>query len=196
MRQIRSGYTTVEAMIVVAVTGIVSAIAIPALGQLHRRVQLRKACGEVKMILLNARDEAVTLDRSRGVKFSEANGQWSYAVYEDGNNNGVRNADIRSGKDPMLRGPYPLLYRGGHARIGLPTFGVVDPDNGLPLTGASPVNFNRSTIASFSSSGDGTPGTVFLTVAGTHTAAVRCSGDGGVIRILYYDSGRQKWHSG
>ena len=60
---------------------------------------------------------------------------------------------------------------------------------------ASPVQFGRSTICSFSPVGSGTPGTVYLVDGGGQLWAARCTGAGGRVRVLRYDAASRKWET-
>lgn len=181
------GMTLPEAVVSVAILGLLVAVVLPALDRMVRRAALRGAALTVIDVLRIAQEDARLLDRERGVKFDLVNGEWRYAVYEDGNRDGVRNKDIASGADRLIDGPRPLFPQHTWARVGLAP-AVPDPDTGKPMPfGASAVQFNSSTICSFSVNGDGTPGSIYLTNGrGDEAAMVRSSGNGGALRILYY----------
>jgi prepilin-type N-terminal cleavage/methylation domain-containing protein len=187
MRKQQRGMTLPEAVVSVAILGLLVAVALPALDRMIRRAALRGAALTVIEVLRIAQEDARLLDRERGVKFELFGGEWRYAVYEDGNRDGVRNKDIASGADRLIDGPHPLPRHPTFARIGL-VDAIPDPDTGRPMPiGASAVQFGTSTICSFSVNGDGTPGSIYLTDGREDEAAmVRSSGNGGALRILYY----------
>jgi hypothetical protein len=81
------------------------------------------------------------------------------------------------------------------ATIGLLKTTVKDPDGDWLKPDASPVQFGRSTICSFSPIGHSTPGTVYLIDGGGQLWAARCTGAGGRVRVLRYDSGGKKWET-
>lgn len=187
MRKKQRGMTLPEAVVSVAILGLLVAIVLPALDRMIRRAALRGAALTVFDLLRITQEDARLLATERGVKFELAGGEWRYAVYEDGNRDGVRNRDIASGVDRLVDGPRPLFPHKAFARIGLAP-AVPDPDTGKPMPlGASAVQFNSSTICSFAVTGDGTPGSIYLTNGrGDEAAMVRSSGNGGALRILYY----------
>ena len=105
-----------------------------------------------------------------------------YAVYEDGDGDGVLSADIRSGQDRRLSGPFPLSGGAPGVRIGFnPGVPAIPPDRGL-LSG-DPVRFGVSDILSFSPLGTATPGTFYLAGDGSQ-AAVRVTGGTARVRLM------------
>ncbi|HKO57447.1 MAG TPA: hypothetical protein VJ276_16355 [Thermoanaerobaculia bacterium] len=179
--------TLPEAVTTLAILGMLLCIILPALDRMLRRAALRGAAAAVSDVLRITQEDARLLARDRGVKFDSVDGQWRYAVYEDGNADGVRNKDIASGTDRLIEPPRPLFSRKSFAQVGLAP-SLPDPDTGQPMPpGKSAVQFNSSTICSFAPTGDATPGSIYLTNGRSDEAAmVRSSGNGGALRVLYY----------
>jgi prepilin-type N-terminal cleavage/methylation domain-containing protein len=193
MRSRQAGYSLLELIFALAILGALVTVASSALTDLGRRTALRCAAGRFQAVLAGVRDEAGLLDRFRGVRFFQTPSGWGYSVYEDGDLDGVRNDDIRSGVDRLVAGPNLLLDAAGGIGVGIPALGITHPDTRALMTPQSaPVNFNGSSICSFAPDGDGTPGTIYLT-DGTDTAAVRCAGNGGRVYILLYDRRGKTW---
>jgi hypothetical protein len=178
---------------VVAITGLLSAISIPVFSGMLTRVRLRSACGVIAAQLKDASRRAVTTNRSTGLQFIElADGTWSSRLYEDGDGDGIRTADIRAGVDVPLGPERPILHSLDSATIGIAP-GVVDPDNGRPLPPfSSPVAFGTPRICAFSPTAHATPGTIYVTIGG-ETGMVRSSGEGAIIRVFYFDRSRRSW---
>jgi prepilin-type N-terminal cleavage/methylation domain-containing protein len=192
-QQNQRGFTFPELLTVVAIIGIMAAISTSILMNALMRTGLRSAACRVRNILVMTRANAVALEANQAVKFTQRNGAWYYAIYNDSNGNGVLNDEISSGIDPIVEGPYPLFNAGSIGQVGFPTQGVADPDTGAPIdAGASAVNFNRSTLCSFSAVGSGTPGSIYLT-NGSDAMMIRSSGDSGHIRVMTYDSLWRRW---
>ncbi len=165
------GYSLAEFLVVLILIVISILMVLPSAIAMHKRAAISGAAAEVRGLFALARSKAIARGRNVAIKFLRIDGQWQYAFYEDGNGNGVRNAEILNGTDPMLQ-PYETVLRGANGgRIGLPRMAVPNPtDSGVIKPSDSPIRFNQSTICSFSPLGSATSGSVFLT-DGTDTAA-------------------------
>ena len=124
------------------------------------------------------------------MKFLLIGGQWHFAVYDDGDGDGVRNDDIKSGKDIPLSPPRVVFPEARNVTIGLIDVAVKDAD-GDPVKSA--VTFNNSTICSFSPIGESTPGTIYITDSDGDLWCVRVYGASAKIRTLRYDREKKKW---
>lgn len=185
------GYSLSEVLIVIAIVGLFASMILPACGTMLRRAALRAAAGELRAILHMARHRAIAKHVHVGVKFSLDGGEWQYALYEDGDGDGIRNNDIARGVDPRVTPPRPALRESRAATIGLLRRAIKDPDGDPLKPTASPVQFNRSTLCSFSPFGESTPGTIYLTDRGNELYAVRVYGATAKIRSLRFDG--RKW---
>ena len=190
----RNGYSLAELLIVVAIIGFFALSSIPAFNGLRRRSAIRAAAASMRTIFHLARSRAIARGQNSGLKFTQVGSEWQYAIYDDGDGDGVRSDDIARGVDKIGRPSQPVFP--GTKRlvtIGLLRTAIKDPDGDALLPTASPVQFNRSTICSFSPLGQSTPGTVYLTTATNDLWAVRVYGASAKIRSLRYDSGVKKW---
>jgi len=184
------GYSLVELLTVVAIIGTIAVCAVPAFANYRRRMSVLAAAEQLRNIFRLTRQRAISSGHNVGVKFI-AGREWTYAIYEDGDGDGVRNDDIDRKIDRRLFGPAIVMPSFHIATIGLLTTTVKDPDGDALKPDASPIQFGRSTICSFSPMGSGTPGTVYLIDGGGQLWAARCAGNGGRIRLLRYDG--RKW---
>ncbi|HUJ14080.1 MAG TPA: prepilin-type N-terminal cleavage/methylation domain-containing protein [Thermoanaerobaculia bacterium] len=191
----QTGSSLLELIVVLAILGILVTMSTSATSTIVRRADLRAATGHIRSILELANEQGQVKGTYRAVRFTEVNGVWFYAIYEDGNGNGVSSDEIIRGIDRQIQAPQPLLPTpSGGAAIGFPPAGTVDPDTGRPFTGdPKGIQFGRSSMCSFSEYGDCTPGTIYLTDGVSAGALVRCSGAGGQIRVLYYGLTTSSW---
>jgi prepilin-type N-terminal cleavage/methylation domain-containing protein len=191
------GYTLIEMIVTVAIIGLFTTISLSSLCNILWRATLRGAVVRIVGIMAMTREDAVAMKRSRAVKFlRHADGGWSYAIYEDGDNDGVLNEDISKGIDRLQQGPDLLVAPRAMATIGIPTGGLPDPDGGRRITpDASPVQFNRSLLCSFAADGSGTPGSIYLRTVAGDAAVVRCSGAGGRVSVLVLNRLMRIWRS-
>lgn len=180
------GYSLVELLVAMAAMGLILTVTLPSLGEINRRRELRAATSELRSIFREVRSRAIASGHNVAVKFSLADDEWQYAVFEDGDGDGVRNDDIVSGADPLVVPFRRVFGTQGHVRIGLPPVAVRDPDRGVVRPDESPVRFNRSTLCSFSPLGGGTSGSIYLT-EGTRAAVIRMYGPTARLRLVLLD---------
>jgi len=179
---------------VIFVFGLVAGTTIPMILKTLHRLTLRSAAQQVQAALVDVRSQAVRLHVGRAARFEPNDGDWSYTVYEDGDDDGVLSTDIVSGVDRVVQPLRPLDLPLTSSWIGLPAGGIPDPDTGAWVAGtATPLNFNRSSMCSFSKDGTGTPGSIYITNASGAAAVVRSSGSGGDIHTLYWWPGDAAW---
>jgi prepilin-type N-terminal cleavage/methylation domain-containing protein len=172
MNHPQRGYTLGELLLTLAIIAMLLLVFIPSATAMRERAAIGSAAGEIRGVFTLARSQAISRGRNVGVKFLVIGGEWQYAFYLDGNGNGVRNAEITKGIDPMIRPYEPVLRGTGAGWIGLPKASLADPtDSGVIKPDASPIRFGTSTICSFAPIGSATSGSIFLT-GGSNTASV------------------------
>jgi len=178
-----------------AILGLIISAAVPAFLNYQRNSALRVAAAEIRSMFHLARSRAIARHRHSGLKFSASGKQWRYVLCDDGDGDGLRNDDLARGIDRCSGEPRVVVRESRFAAIGLPSDSIVDPDGDpLPPT-RPPVQFNASTICSFSPLGQSTPGTIYLTNRNNEVYAVRVLGTSAKIRVLRYDRGTRKWAS-
>ena len=190
----KNGMSLSELLVVICVVGVFAMVSLPAFSSYQRQHALRAATAEIQMILNLTRQLSITRNRNVAVKFFQQSDQWHYAVYQDGDGDGVRNDDILKGVDRPLRPAVPVLKENRFAKIGLPGVPIKDPDSAqwIPAS-ASPVRFNASKLCSFSPRGEGTSGSIFLTDGHKAAAMVRVLGATGRVRFLRYEPHTGHW---
>jgi prepilin-type N-terminal cleavage/methylation domain-containing protein len=191
------GFTLLELLVVLAVMGLLLTLGVPPLLHTTDDLRLHMAAGEIVGVLRSSRSFAQRYNANVAVKFNtEKNGVVTFALYRDGNNNGVLNKDITSGKDRLVMPPQSLKFLGRDVNFGFPPGPPPrDPSTGKPMDRLDdPIRFNDSDLASFSPLGTATPGSVYLCNGSKHLMVVRVFDRTGKVGLLSYDAKTQKWH--
>jgi prepilin-type N-terminal cleavage/methylation domain-containing protein len=188
------GFSLLESLIALALLGVVTATALPALSNLYRKTAIDAATTDVALVFTVARDWAIRSGRYTGVKWYSKDGDVVLSVYEDRNGNGVLTDDIKKGIDRLVAGPYFL--RGKHPNVNfsfLPNFKGFDP-SGAPIGNlADPVRFGRSDICSFAPDCGASPGSVYLSNGRDRQSVVRVSPASGRIQVFDWQPEKKKW---
>ena len=187
------GYSLMELLTVLAILSTIVTITVPAFASHRRRTALRAASAEIRAAFHLTRSRAIARNVNCAMKFVLLAGEWHYAVYEDGDGDGVRNDDIAKGKDPLVERPRILFPESRIVTAGLLPETIRDPDGDPLPPSKSPIAFNSSTLCSFSPAGEATPGTIYLTDRGRDLYAIRVYGATAKIRVLRYDRLKRKW---
>jgi hypothetical protein len=189
-----AGVSAVELLLGLAVSAALSIVIVPGVLHLRAAVAVRSAAGQVRAAFYRARSVAITRGVLVGVKFRRNGARHEWALYADGNGNGVRNAEITSGVDRPLGVFYP--WDRNDVMPGILT-GARVPDPGSPGADLDrpddPIRFNNSDICSFSPVGESTPGSVYLWDGHDRMAVVRVFGRSAKIRTLYHRRGEAGW---
>jgi len=187
------GITLIELIAVIAILCILALCAAPAFAAYRRQMSVIAAGHEMRSLLRAVRSRAIARGRNAGVKFVKSGKNWTYTLYDDGNGNGISNADIARGIDRRYFGPAVVMPQFRTAAIALLPAAIRDPDGAKLLPTDPALQFGTSTICSFSPVGSSTPGTIYISDGIDNLYAVRVYGATGKVRMLRYDSGRQKW---
>jgi len=197
MRSREAGFTLFELVVAAAVLALAATLAAPPLLRASSGLVTRMAAEEVAVALEQARMFAIRHAMKVGLKFHVAeDGTVRWALYRDGNGDGVRTADIESGIDPRLTSPRSLVHFGRTARLGFPR-GEAPQDPSDPYRKLDrlddPIRFNRSDIASFSPLDGATPGTVYVTDGEHHLYAVRLNNRTSRVHLLRWNRVERRW---
>jgi type II secretory pathway pseudopilin PulG len=190
---VSGGYTSVELVIVAGLIATMSALTLPGMLSSIDDSRARGAARYIAGRLQRARMEAVTRSSNVALQFVQSADGYTFAMYVDGNANGVRTVDIQRGIDRQLLVPERLSEGFQGIEFGaVPGLPPVDP--GSPPPGTDPIKLGASNLASFSAMGTSSSGTLYI--RGQHTAqyAVRIFGDSGKTRVLKFDAGTQRWN--
>jgi len=182
--------------VVLALLGLMAALALPALAPLLARRSLDAAAAVLAGELARARHEAVAKNRYVGLLLGRAPGGGTFATYEDGGRKGIHAAEIASGADRLLRGPQTLESRFPGVRFGIPgpaSIPRVPPSRGRLTPGSDPIQFGPSDIVSFSPIGEASSGALYLTDRRESLRAVVLYGRTGRIRVWRWVPETQMW---
>jgi hypothetical protein len=196
LRRSEAGHTLLELLTGSVLLLGLALLAARPLSEGTAALRLKLAAGELVGALRTARSVALRDGAHVAVKFrTRADGGVTFALYRDGDGDGVLNSDIRSGIDPEVAPPRPLTHFGRTAFFGFPP-GPPPPDPADPrrrLVTTDPVRFNASDLASFGPLGTSTPGSLYLTDGRRGLVAVRLFGRTGKVRVAVYDAAERVW---
>ncbi len=193
-----SGYQLVELLVVCAIVGLFALVATPPLARLASRMEVEQAAQEVGAALHEARAFAIRHSAKVGVKFrTAADGRVWWALYRDGDGDGVRNDDIVSGVDPQAAAARTLERFGQRIHFGFPAGPAPsDPSDRYRHLDRldDPIRFNRSDIASFSPLQGATPGSIYVTDGERQLYAVRVDSRAGRPHIIHWNPDERIWN--
>src|SRR6185369_9524600 len=105
--------------VVIVIIGILALCAVPAFANYRRQTSVMAAANEMRGMLRSVRSRAILQGRNAGVKFVKVGNNWTYTLYDDGNGNGIANADITKKIDRRYFGPALVMPSSGTAAISL-----------------------------------------------------------------------------
>ncbi|HYM24550.1 MAG TPA: GspH/FimT family pseudopilin, partial [Vicinamibacterales bacterium] len=188
-----SGSTLLEMLFVSALAATLGGIAVPQTLAALDDIRAAGAARYVSGRLQRARMEAVLRSAEVAIKYTQTAGGYSYAVYVDGNRNGVRGADITTNVDRQILPDEKLTdFFKGVDFGALPSLPPVDSGGTAP--GSDPIRLGSSDMASFSARGTSSTGTLYIRGQGSSQYAVRLYGETGKTRILKFDPRLRRWN--
>jgi type II secretory pathway pseudopilin PulG len=188
---VAAGYSLVELMFVVGLVATLSGVAIPEMLAALDDFRATGAARYVAARLQRARMEAVMRSTEVAVKFTRTPAGYAFAVYVDGNRNGVRSADIANGIDRLLSAPERLTDNFRDVDFG--TFDGLPPvDAGAPAPGNDPIRLGASDTATFSAKGTSSAGSIYIRSRRTQYV-IRIFGATGKTRLLRFNARSRQW---
>jgi hypothetical protein len=183
------------ATLALAVLGVVALA--PSAMRLHGRARASAAARLLAQQLHGLRWASVAASCGAGALFTrDVTGRWSWVVVTDGNGNGVRLSEVRSGVDPRRSGPHDLGSESGGAQLGFPgsgPFANIPPASGVIQRLDDPVKFGSSDLVAFTPLGTSSTGTLYVTDGRHALFAVVLYGRSGRVRVWRWDDTEGRW---
>jgi prepilin-type N-terminal cleavage/methylation domain-containing protein len=189
----QSGFTLLELMLVVSLAAIFAAWAIPQTLLTLDDLRTFGAARYMSTRLYRTRMEAVSRTADAAMRFTMAGGSYGYAVYLDGNHNGVRSRDIQRGLDRVIQPRERLTDQFPGVDFG--TLPNLPPVDGSSTPGMQPVRFGSGDTVTFTALGTSTTGSLYIRGRRTAQYVIRVFGQTGKIRILKFDSRLRAWRA-
>lgn len=186
------GYSLLELLAVLTIGMTLSAAAIPEYLTSLDEARAGGAARHVAGRLQRARMEAVMRSAMVGVQFTQAAAGYSYAVYLDGNRNGVLSRDIQRGVDRMIAAVERLPEQFSGVEFGA-VAGLPPVDAGGTPPGIDPIRLGAGNIVSFSALGTSSSGTVYIRSRRDAQYAVRVFGETGRTRVFKFEPRTRQW---
>lgn len=191
MRSVTSGgYTLIEQLFVLAIIVVLIGTALPITADALDALRTQDAARYLAGRIIQDRMNAIARSTIVGLRFEAGDRDYTYRVYLDGNWNGIRATEIKSGIDRALG---PAEHIGDN--FGGVTFGLMPglPDaDGVKNTGSDGVRIGSARILTTSPDGTATAGTLYLRGKNAQYA-VRVLGPTGRVRVMQYLKGERKW---
>ncbi len=192
-----AGVSLVETCVAVLLLGLATASVLPHCQTWLDGARLGAATSRMTLLFRRCRQQAIAGDAAYGLVFGPGAGgdPLAFVVAEDGNDNGIRRAEVEDGTDPVVAGPLSLPAEHGGVRFGILDTGpvpVLPPGSGTLPNPADPVRFG-SDLVSFTPLGSSSSGTLYLLSPGGRMRAVSLYGVTGRIRVWDYLPARGTW---
>lgn len=191
-----SGISLPEVLVASALACATLLAAAPAAARLRDAGRAGSVARSLASAFRAQRFRSVAKRRACGLYFEKIGDGWLVSDVEDGNGNGLRTSEIRSGADRTVVGPYRLESLGARVHPGFPRggpFPEIPPGTGSLPSDADPIQFGSSDIVSFSPLGSSSSGTVYLTDGVAGLSAVVVYGPTVRVRVLRYDPQENRW---
>ncbi len=185
----QKGFSLAETLVVLAILMLAAAAVGPHIKAYSQDAHLLGAAQTFQGAFRRARSMAIRSSAHHALVFDGDGDEAQFALYRDGNGNGVRRADIRAGLDPLVERSVPVTGPVADVSVAIqPGLPAIPPDTGT-LSGDA-IRFGPSNILSFSPLGTATPGTFYILGRNGRQAAVRVTGGSSRVRTMIWDGGR------
>lgn len=186
-----TGSSFIEALAVIVIVMLLGTMAIPQVGRQRDALSASGAARHLAGVVHLTRTEAVKRGTHVGLLFQPSGQRSRFALFADGNRDGVRSGDIVAGVDRQVTAWAFLDDNFPRTAFGIVP-GVTDPDSGGALSG-SPLKLGGGGLLSFGPTGGATSGTVYLRGPSEQQYAIRILGVTGRSRVLRFDFRGKRW---
>ena len=187
-----AGYSFLE---LIFALGLIVTVVATATPQLMLTVDDARAAGAARFVAAKLREtrmNAIARSTDVGLEFVSTPSGYTYAAYIDGNGNGIRTAEIRTGVDGPLTPAERLRDRFDGVDLGvLPGLPSVDAGSSPP--GGDPIKLGTSNILTFTPSGTSSSGSLYLRGRRDLQYVIRIFGETGKTRVLRFHSRSRQW---
>ena len=191
-RPVGRGFSLVESLLAIGLLMVLAALATPSVLQGLDDARGISAARHIAGLARFTRTQAALRLASAGLRFERDGGDYGYAVYVDGNGNGLSTRDVRRGVDRPITAVERIGDRFAGVRIGLAP-GVSGMAGDIVGGGTDPVRLGVSDTLTFSPFGTARSGTIFLRSREGRQYAVRILGATGRTRILAFRPEEGAW---
>lgn len=189
------GWSGVELLLVLALAGILLSATAGLSARVLADARTAAAAREFASTFRALRWQSVNENRHVGLFFEQVAGAWQWWEVHDGNGNGLRTAEVRSGVDVRRSGPHRIERKHRGVRLGFPAHAVlpaIPPRRGV-LGAGDPVRFGRANLVSFGPDGRSSSGTLFLTDDDHRLYGIRLYGPSTRVRVWRWDDREARW---
>jgi hypothetical protein len=169
-----------------ATVGIVAVVGSLAVGYVLAAVEHSRGYAAARFLAGRfglARAQAVGRGTAVGFRFDQEEGGFTFSLFQDGNRNGIRAADIQAGIDRRIEPPLSLFEQFAGVDVGIAP--------GVPVP--NPIQLGGANILTFTPVGTATSGTVYVRDRAGSQWAVRVLGATGRTRVLRYERATGAW---
>jgi type II secretory pathway pseudopilin PulG len=189
---VNRGYSLLEMTFALGVMTTMAGIGVP---QLLAGLDDQRAAAAARYVSTRiqwVRMQAVMRSAHVALQFIPAGSGFSYAVYADGNGDGVRSRDIRQGIDLLVAPSERLSDTFSGVDFGVAP-GLPPIDSASAAPGTDPIKLGSSNLLSFSPLGSSSSGSLYIRGRGAAQYAVRVSGETGRVHLFRFLARSRRW---
>jgi prepilin-type N-terminal cleavage/methylation domain-containing protein len=188
------GFSLLELTMGLAIAGVLGSLAVGSFIAMRSQARALGGARYLAARLSEERVAAVRRGAAGGLFFTRVGDGYVYQRAIDGNGNGLRTEDLRRGLDRLVDPPLPLSAHSPGIDFAI-RYAVPDVDGEGPgfAAGADPVRIGGSRFLSFSATGTGASGTLYLATDDGRQLAVRVLGPTGRVRVFEFRRGHAQW---